>query len=70
METYAPRQTRLEYLHQLAGHYRSTGAELHLTVTLNEIAGLDASLSCGHVWTNVRCPAYRSYDPTECECAR
>lgn len=33
-----------------------------------ELAARDASLGVGHVWTNVMCPAYRDYDPVNCEC--
>lgn len=27
------------------------------------------ALGCGHVWTNVGCPAYRTYNPADCTCA-
>lgn len=33
-----------------------------------ELAERDASLGVGHIWTNVQCPAYASYDPSECVC--
>lgn len=31
-------------------------------------AGNDAGLGVGHIWTNTRCPAYRSLDPSDCTC--
>lgn len=33
-----------------------------------ERAARNASLGVGHVWTNVRCPAYRSLAPADCAC--
>lgn len=33
-------------------------------------SGEDASLGVGHVWTNVRCPAYRSLEPSDCNCGK
>lgn len=28
----------------------------------------DAGLGVGHIWTNVRCPAYQSLHPRDCTC--
>jgi len=35
-----------------------------------DAAGSDARLGVGHVWTAVRCPAYRTLDPADCMCWR
>lgn len=32
------------------------------------VGGSDSSLGVGHIWTEVACPAYRSFRPTECTC--
>ena len=34
------------------------------------LAARDASLGVGHIWYQTRCPAYHTYDPAACECAR
>lgn len=39
-----------------------------MTTEHERLAAQDATLGVGHVWTNVRCPAYRSYNPAECTC--
>lgn len=33
-----------------------------------ELATRDAGLGVGHVWTNIRCLAYTTYDPNDCTC--
>lgn len=35
-----------------------------------ELSGRDATLGVGHVWTEVRCPAYRTLDPADCTCQK
>lgn len=32
------------------------------------LAEKDASLGVGHIWTEVRCRAYRTYNPRHCTC--
>lgn len=33
-------------------------------------ADRDAGLGVGHIWTNTRCPAYHSLDPSDCTCGK
>lgn len=33
-----------------------------------EVPSWHADLHVGHIWTNTRCPAYRSMDGAECDC--
>lgn len=34
------------------------------------LAAWSADLGVGHVWNAVACPAYHSFDPTDCRCTR
>lgn len=34
------------------------------------LAGRDASLGVGHVWMNMACPAYLTFNPADCICQR
>lgn len=38
------------------------------TTGLRDRASKDASLGVGHIWTNTRCSAYTSLNPTDCTC--
>ena len=35
-----------------------------------ELAGSNASLGVGHVWTATSCPAYRTCNPHDCTCRK
>jgi hypothetical protein len=32
------------------------------------LADRDSTLGVGHLWTNVFCRAYRTFDPSDCTC--
>ncbi len=42
----------------------------HVTQENWDLASRDASLGVDHVWHNMRCPAYRSFDPNDCTCTK
>ena len=57
-DTYAEARERANGLTEQTGSFfdvKATGRD-------------DASLGVGHVWTNIHCPAYKSYDPADCVC--
>jgi hypothetical protein len=34
-----------------------------------DAAGENAALGVGHIWTNTKCPAYKTFDPNDCTCS-
>jgi hypothetical protein len=48
----------------------STSAPDGVAQDLWDASGRDASLGVNHIWTNVRCPAYRTLDPADCICGK
>jgi len=33
-----------------------------------DLASKNAGLGVGHIWTETRCPAYRTFNPADCTC--
>ena len=56
------------YASAIVGRFTAKYKAVEYAAHYNRAAD-DESLGVGHIWTNMACPAYRTLDPTDCECA-